>query len=141
GLVDGLRRVVLVVEVLIVDLPSLDAAVRLVPVLEVRIRAPADACVRGRDPAQGDGSADLHLVRRDAGIEAGRAGSAGGERQCAQDDCDAPQEVSFAGPRLRPVCQRIVSAENAVAAKAASTSAAPKAKVGIPGESETHFGA
>ena len=76
-LLDGLGRVVAVVEVAVLDLPAVDAAV-VVHVLEVGGRAVGDDRVGGLGAAERHGAADQDRARGDArGVGGRRAGDAG----------------------------------------------------------------
>ena len=80
GLLDGLRRVVGVVEVAVVDLPAVHAAV-VVHVLEVGRRAVGNDRVGGLRPAERDGAADQDRARRDARVAVRRGAGDAGERE------------------------------------------------------------
>ena len=69
----GLRRVVRVVEVDVVDLPAVDAAVS-VDVLEVRVGAVRDRAEERRRPGDRDRAADRDRRRRDARLAARERG-------------------------------------------------------------------
>ena len=69
---DGLRRVVRVVEVAVIDLPPVHAAA-VVDVLEVRLRSERDGLVAGREPAERDRPTEQDRARGDARVGGGRA--------------------------------------------------------------------
>ena len=121
----GARRVVAVVEEAVVDLPPVDAALR-VDVVEVRLRARPDRAERCGLARERHGAAEHDRRRSDAGIGGGGARGRGEEQRERAGECDAPhRETGFARSGARPSRRR--------RSAAAPDRAGDRGRAGCPG--------